>query len=121
MRYVLTGNGLDPDSDVTLSDAKTVSLPKGELTATWRTPDAGRDAPYSFTAQVTGTGSLTVTREGADAPLAVITAGDAQTITFTSPDLATKLAFAYQPGVNDTGAALLSGFRHHLGLLLFLR
>ena len=109
------------DSDVTLSGAKTVSLPKGELTATWQTPETGTDVPYSFVAQVTGTGTLTVTREGTDVPIAVITQGDAQTISFTSPDLMTKLAFAYQPGANDTGTALLSGFRHHLGTLLFVR
>lgn len=109
------------DSDVTLADATTVSLPKGELTATWRTSAAGTGVPYSFTAQVTGTGTLTVTREGAGTPVAVITQGDAQTITFNSPDEATQLAFAYMPGENDTGAALLSGFRHNVGTMILLR
>ena len=74
------------------------------MTATWRTSAAGAGAPYSFVARGTGTGTLTVPREGADAPLAVTTQGDAQTITFNSPDEATQLAFAYMPGEIDTGA-----------------
>lgn len=109
------------DSDVTLVDEKTVSLPKGELTATWRTSAAGAGAPYSFVAQVTGTGTLMVTREGAEGPVAVITAGDAQTISFNSPDETTQLAFAYMPGENDTGAALLSGFKHSVGTMILVR
>ena len=109
------------DSDVTLADATTVSLPKGELTATWRTSSAGAGAPYSFVARVTGTGTLTVTRKGAEGPVAVIAAGDAQTISFNSPDETTQLAFAYQPGENDTGVALLSGFKHSVGTMILVR
>ena len=72
------------------------------------------------TMRVTGHGTLTVTRSG-EAFRTVTSADGEQTFQFFSSAALEELAFAYAPGENDDGAALLSGFAIGNGFMVILR
>ena len=96
-----------------------VTLPGGSLEAGWSNA-SGKKRGYSGTMRVTGTGTLTVTRNG-EAFKTVTSADGEQTFQFFSTAALEELAFAYAPGENDDGAALLSGFAIGNGFMVILR
>ena len=96
-----------------------VTLPGGSLEAGWSNA-AGKQRGYSGTMRVTGNGTLTVTRNG-EAFRTVTSADGEQTFQFFSSAALEVLAFAYAPGENDDGAALLSGFAVGNGFMVILR
>ena len=96
-----------------------VTLPGGSLEAGWSNA-AGKQRGYSGTMRVTGTGTLTVTRNG-ESFRTVTSADGEQTFQFFSLAAQEELAFAYAPGENDDGAALLSGFSVGNGFMVILR
>lgn len=106
--------------DVTRTEYGRVSVAAGSLATTWPAGGEGTSASYSLNAEVTGGGTLTVTLNGE--PLRTLTQADGATeLKFVSPLLENVLAFAYEPGVEDSGSALLSGFRHGGGMAIFVR
>ena len=88
------------------------------MSVSW-TPAASPTAscPCIFKANVTGTGTLTVTKNGET--LGTYTQGDNDVHFFGSGTMA--LEFAYEPGENDVGGAVLSGFTADIGTMLILR
>ena len=96
-----------------------VTLPGGSLEAGWSNA-TGRNRGYVGTMRVTGNGTLTVTRDG-EAFRTVTSADGEQTFQFFSTAALEELAFAYAPGENDDGAALLSGFAVGNGFMVILR
>ena len=96
-----------------------VTLPGGSLEAGWSNA-TGKKRGYSGTMRVTGTGTLTVTRNG-ESFRTVTSADGEQTFQFFSTAALEELVFAYAPGENDDGAALLSGFAIGNGFMLILR
>ena len=105
--------------EVIESDRGTVRLTDGRLDVAWE--DGGANTTkYEFSAEVTGTGTLTALCDGV--AFAELTAADgAQKIKFTSPDAVTGLAFLYTPGANDSGYAELFGFKHGSGTMILFR
>ena len=96
-----------------------VTLPGGSLEAGWSNA-SGKKRGYSGAMRVTGTGTLTVTRNG-EAFKTVTSADGEQTFQFFSSAALEELAFAYAPGENDDGAAHLSGFAIGNGFMVILR
>lgn len=94
-----------------------VAIPSGALTVTWNPSSGTSSAPCSFKANVTGTGTLTVTMNGET--FGTYAAG-AHDVTFFGAN-PTELVFAYEPGANDTGAAVLSDFYSTNGTVLIFR
>ena len=96
-----------------------VTLPGGSLEAGWSNA-SGKKRGYSGAMRVTGTGTLTVTRNG-ETFRTVTSADGEQAFQFFSAAALEELAFAYAPGENDDGAALLSGFAIGNGFMVILR
>ena len=105
--------------EVVESDRGTVRLTDGRLDLAWE--DGGANTTkYEFSAEVTGTGTLTALRDGV--AFAELTAADgAQKVKFSSPAAVTGLAFLYTPGANDSGYAELFGFTHGSGTMIIMR
>ena len=105
--------------EVIESDLGTVRiLPDGHLDLTWE--EGGATGSYNFQAEVTGTGTLSILRDGV--AFAELTASDgAQKMQFSSSAAVTGLSFAYTPGENDSGYAELFGFTHGSGTMLLFR
>ena len=95
-----------------------VEIPSGSLALTW-TPASSPtvSCPCLFQATVTGNGALTVMKDGET--LGVYSNGVHEINFFGSGTIA--LAFAYEPGENDVGGAVLSGFAANIGTVLILR
>ena len=78
------------------------------------------NAPYRFTANVTGNGTLTVTANGS--VLGTYTSADgAQALRFSSTLASSALSFSYEPGDDDTGGVELSGFSNVVGTVISFR
>ena len=75
---------------------------------------------YNLKATVTGTGTLTAFHKG-DLFAEVTSADGVCKLEFTSSSALTGLSFVYEPGVNDSGYAELSDFRHGYGTVLVFR
>ena len=105
--------------EVVEGDRGTVRMTDGRLDVAWE--DGGANTTkYEFSAEVTGTGTLTVLCDGE--AFAELTAADgAQKIKFSSPAAVTGLAFLYTPGENDGGYAELSRFEHGSGTMILFR
>ena len=105
--------------EVIESDRGTVRiLPDGHLDLTWE--EGGATGSYNFQAEVTGTGTLSILRDGV--AFAELTASDgAQKMEFSSPAAVTGLSFTYTPGENDGGYAELSRFAHGSGTMILFR
>lgn len=105
--------------EVIESDLGTVRiLPDGHLDLTWE--EGGATGSYNFQAEVTGTGTLSILRDGV--AFAELMASDgAQKMQFSSSAAVTGLSFAYTPGENDSGYAELFGFTHGSGTMLLFR
>ena len=95
-----------------------VEIPFGALSVAW-TPATSPtvSCPCTFKASVTGTGALTVMKDGE--AFGVYSNGVHEISFFGSGTIA--LAFAYEPGENDAGGAVLSGFAANIGTVLILR
>ncbi len=106
------------DNDVFENGDGLVEMPSGDMSVSW-TPAASASAscPCTFRATVTGTGTLTVKKNGE--VLGTYTQGAYDVNFFGSGTMA--LAFAYVPGENDEGGAVLSGFSADIGTMLILR
>ena len=96
-----------------------VAVPSGSLETGWSNA-TGKKRGYTGTMRVTGNGTLTVTRNG-EAFRTVTSADGEQAFQFFSTAALEELLFAYAPGENDDGAALLSGFALGDGFMLILR
>jgi len=104
--------------EVIESDRGTVRLTDGRLDMAWE--NGGMSGSYNFQAEVTGTGTLAILRDGV--AFAELTAADGlQKMQFASPAAVTGLSFAYTPGENDGGYAELSCFVHGGGTMLLFR
>ena len=100
------------------SDRGTVRLTDGRLDLAWE--EGGANGSYNFQAEVTGTGTLAILRDGV--AFAELTAADgAQKMQFASSAVVTGLAFLYTPGENDGGYAELSRFEHGSGTMILFR
>ena len=90
----------------------------GALSVAW-TPATSPtvSCPCTFKASVTGTGALTVMKDGE--AFGVYSNGVHEISFFGSGTI--TLAFAYEPGENDAGGAVLSGFAANIGTVLILR
>ena len=104
--------------EVIEGDRGTVRLTDGRLDLAWE--DGGANGSYNFQAEVTGTGTLAILRDGV--AFAELTAADgAQKMQFASSASVTGLAFLYTPGGNDGGYAELSRFEHGSGTMILFR
>ena len=104
--------------EVIESDRGTVRLTDGRLDLAWE--EGGANGSYNFQAEVTGTGTLAIPRDGV--AFAELTAADgAQKMQFASSASVTGLAFLYTPGENDGGYAELSRFEHGSGTMILFR
>ena len=117
----LGGKGLavtDVDNAVFENGDGLVEIPSGAISVDW-TPASSPtvSCPCIFKAKVTGTGTLTVTKDGE--PFDTYTQGEHEVHFFGSGTIA--LAFAYEPGENDLGGAVLSDFSANVGTVLILR
>ena len=110
---------LTADPMVVTGAVASVCIPTGTVTMAWANTRAPRPVRQTFGLEVTGTGTLTVTVDG-------------ETATYTSADGALKLTrkttaantdmvFAYEPGADDTGCAILFGFERYSGTTLCFR
>ena len=97
-----------------------VQIPGGALSAVIANA-SGRSASYKIPVSVTGNGVLTVTI-GDDAPRTVVAADGEVFIDVTSSAVSLPLAFAYVPGENDAGSAVLGGIvRENGGFVMIIR
>ena len=94
-----------------------VEIASGSLALTWTPAAQSASCPCTFTATVTGTGTLTVTKDGE--AFGTYTAGAHEVNFFGSGTMA--LVFTYEPGENDAGGAVLSGFAANVGTMLIVR
>ena len=89
------------------------------MVVAWTNTRAPRNTLQTYCIEVTGNGTLTVTIDG-------------ESTDYTSADGALKLerkttaantdmSFAYQPGENDAGCAILSGFERASGSVVIFR
>ena len=119
---LLGGQGLTvltASPEVVTGAVASVCIPTGTVTMAWANIRAPRPVRQTYGLEVTGTGTLTVTVDG-------------ETATYTSADGALKLTrkttaantdmvFAYEPGADDTGCAILFGFERYSGTTLCFR
>lgn len=101
----------DVTSNVVAADDGVV-VPEGALALDW----ASKGNSLTFKAQVTGGGTLTVTKDGE--PFATLTETDEpQAFRVAEPSDVSAFAFAF----SGDGSAKLSGFRREVGMLLLVR
>ena len=117
----LGGKGIvvtEADNSVFENHDGLVEIPSGGLALTWTpTQRQAMNCPCSFKVNVTGTGTLTVTKDGA--AFATYTQG-VHDVNFSGSGTM-AFTFAYEPGENDAGGAVLSGFAANIGTVLILR
>ena len=80
-------------------------------------PRQAMSCPCSFQVNVTGTGTLTVMKDGE--AFGTYAQGAHDVHFFGSGAMA--FTFAYESGANDEGGAVLSGFFASIGTTIFLR
>ena len=95
-----------------------VEIPSGSMDLTWTpAPRQNMSCPCSFQVNVTGTGTLTILKDGE--AFGTYTQGVHDVAFFGSGAMA--FTFAYEPGANDAGGAVLSNFFASIGMTIILR
>jgi hypothetical protein len=113
------GNGVKVESADPAAEyrASGVYLPSGVISLEWDAIDATR---VSFGVQVTGSGTLSVTKDGEK--IFGFTAADGSVVQEMAVDTRkSNWVFEYVPGEGDAGGAVLFGFKRHIGLFLFVK
>ena len=119
---LLGGQGLTvltADPMVVTGEVASVCIPTGTVTMAWANIRAPRSVRQTYCVEVTGNGTLTVTIDGESTDYT--SADGALKLTRKTMAANTDLSFAYQPGENDTGCAVLSGFERFSGTTLCFR
>ena len=96
----------------------TISLPSGEVTATFAFPSTAR---FLVPVQVTGTGTFSIYVGNAAVPIATATSASGATELKLSVPAGETARFVYEPGANDTGAAILGALANASGMTVIFR
>ncbi len=104
--------------EIALADGK-IRIPAGAI-------DAGvsvnRESGFAFSAEVTGTGTLSIYIGDMETPWRTLTAADGETeLRFRVAAGTTALRFAYVPGASDADGASIGAFVGTNGLLLIIK
>jgi hypothetical protein len=104
--------------EIALADGK-IRIPAGAI-------DAGvsvnRESGFAFSAEVTGTGTLSIYIGDMETPWRTLTAADGETeLRFSVAAGTTALRFAYAPGPSDAGGASIGAFAGTNGFMLIIR
>jgi len=104
--------------EIALADGK-IRIPAGAI-------DAGisvtRESGFAFSAEVTGSGTLSIYIGDMETPRRTLTAADGETeLRFRVAAGTTALRFAYAPGASDAGGASISAFVGTNGFMLIIR
>ncbi len=108
------------------SAGEEVALADGRLCIPAGAIDAGisvnRESGFAFSAEVTGTGTLSIYIGDMETPWRTLTATDGETeLRFSVAAGTTALRFAYAPGASDVGGASIGAFAGTNGFLLIIR
>ena len=103
--------------EIALADGK-IRIPAGAI-------DAGvsvnRESGFAFSAEVTGTGTLSIYIGDMETPWRTLTAADGETeLRFSVATGTTALRFAYAPGASDAGGASIGAFAGTNGFMLII-
>lgn len=104
--------------EIALADGK-IRIPAGAI-------DAGisvnRESGFAFSAEVTGSGTLSIYIGDMETPWRTLTAADGETeLRFSVAAGTTALRFAYAPGASDAGGASIGAFTGTNGFILIIR
>lgn len=104
--------------EIALADGK-IRIPAGAI-------DAGisvnRESGFAFSAEVTGSGTLSIYIGDMETPWRTLTAADGETeLRFRVAAGTTALRFAYAPGASDAGGASIGVFAGTNGFMLIIR
>jgi len=104
--------------EIALADGK-IRIPAGAI-------DAGisvkRESGFAFSAEVTGSGTLSIYIGDMETPRRTLTAADGETeLRFRVAPGTTALRFAYAPGASDAGGASIDAFVGTNGFMLIIR
>ena len=119
---LLGGQGLtvlSASPAVVTGEVASVCIPTGTVTMAWANIRAPRPVRQTYGVEVTGTGTLTVTVDGETTTYTV--ADGALKLTRKTTAANTDMVFAYEPGADDTGCAILFGFERYSGTTLCFR
>jgi hypothetical protein len=103
--------------EIALADGK-IRIPAGAI-------DAGisvtRESGFAFSAEVTGSGTLSIYIGDMETPWRTLTAADGETeLRFRVAAGTTALRFAYAPGASDAGGASIGAFAGTNGFMLII-
>ena len=97
---------------------ETIVLPSGEVAATFAFPATAR---FLVPVQVTGTGTFAIYVGDATEPAATATAAAGATELRLAVPAGATARFVYEPGANDTGAAILGALANASGMTVIFR
>lgn len=97
---------------------ETIVLPSGEVAATFAFPATAR---FLVPVQVTGTGTFAIYVGDAAEPAATATAAAGATELRLAVPAGATARFVYEPGANDTGAAILGALANASGMTVIFR
>ncbi len=97
---------------------ETIVLPSGEVAATFAFPVRAR---FFMPVQVTGTGTFAIYVGDAAEPAATATAAAGVTELRLDVPVGATARFVYEPGANDTGAAILGALANAGGMIIIVK
>ena len=97
---------------------ETIVLPSGEVAATFASSSTAR---FLVPVQVTGTGTFAIYVGDAAEPAATATAAAGATELRLAVPAGATARFVYEPGANDTGAAILGALANASGMTVIFR
>lgn len=112
------GTVVRADAPVVETDDQKVLIPSGELVL--EIADDASRGRYRFPVQVTGTGTLTI-RAGDRVLASFVAADGAQVFRYKTKTAGNVLTFAYEPGADDDGGAVLAKATGGPGLVFIIR